>query len=79
MRFSFNNGTSTISLGPRIKIKDEFVIPNEKEISKVEVSVRGNEEYLEAINFYDQHGELIVAIRGESVKGEMKSLQLQND
>lgn len=74
MRFSFNNGTTSVVLGSRAKLREEFIIPPEKEISKIEVSVRGDKEYLEAINFYDQNGELIVGIRGDSVRGEVKSL-----
>ena len=48
-------------------------------IRKVRVAVRGHEEFLEAMNFYDEKGDLIVEIRGESIKGEWKTLDLEAD
>ena len=53
LRFSFSNGTSTIQLGDRIKLRESFDIPLSVEITKISVAVRGEQEYLEAMTFWD--------------------------
>ena len=55
MRFGFNNGTSSIAFGSRVKISESFNLPQDREIKKVMVSVRGEDEYLEAIKFIDEN------------------------
>lgn len=45
----------------------------------MKVAVRGKQEYLEAINFYDSQHELILAIRGNRVCGEWETLKLNED
>ena len=54
-------------------------MPNDVEIKKIEVAVRGDQEYLEALNFFDEKGVPVLAIRGENVKGTWSTLQLQKD
>lgn len=60
-------------------MEEEFNFPFDRPIRKVKVAVRGHEEFLEAMNFYDDKGDLIVAISGESIKGEWKTLDLDVD
>ena len=79
LRFSFNNGTTSVQLGNRVPIQKEFIVPNDVEIKKIEVAVRGDQEYLEALNFFDEKGVPVLAIRGENVKGTWSTLQLQKD
>lgn len=79
LRFGFSNGTMSVQLGNRLAVKESFVVPVDVEIRKVTVSVRGEQEYLEAINFYDQNEELILGIRGQSVKGTWATMQLEKD
>ena len=68
-----------MQFGSRFQVEEEFNFPYDRVISKVRVAVRGHEEFLEAMNFYDQKGDLIVEIRGESIKGEWKTLDLEAD
>ena len=76
MRFSFNNGTTSIQFGSRVQIRESFTIPKDVEIKKVMVSVRGDDEYLDAMTFYDQHGQVMLDIRGNTVKGVWKTMEL---
>ena len=41
LRFAFSNGTTTIQLGDRIKLRESFVFPKDVEIKKVAINVRG--------------------------------------
>ena len=45
----------------------------------VKIAVRGKSEFLEAINFYDSKQNLILGIRGNTVKGEWETLLLGED
>ena len=76
LRFGFSNGTTTIQLGDRIKLRETFIFPKDIEIKKVAISVRGEQEYLESLTFWDENGNELVSIRGENVKGELKVLEL---
>jgi len=51
-------------------------VPNDVEIKKIEVAVRGDQEYIEALNFFDAKGVPVLAIRGENVNGTWSTLQL---
>ena len=53
MRFSFNNGTTSIQFGSRCALQSSFDIPLDVEIKKVMISVRGEDEYLDGMDFYD--------------------------
>ena len=53
MRFSFNNGTTSIQFGTRVKLSESFTIPKDIEIKKIMVSVRGDDEFLDAMKFFD--------------------------
>ena len=53
LRFTFSDGTSTIQLGDRIKLRETFEVPKDVEIKKVAVSIRGEQEYLESMTFWD--------------------------
>ena len=79
MRFGFNNGTSSIVFGNRVKIRESFTLPKDVDIKKVMVSVRGDDEYLDAIIFLDEKDQPILEIRGNTVKGVMKTMQLEKD
>jgi len=69
MRFSFNNNTTSIQFGNRVKIREEFIVPKDVEIKKIMVSVRGDDEYLEAMTLFDQHDKPILEIKGNTLKG----------
>lgn len=69
MRFGFNNGTSSIAFGNRVKVSNEFIFPKDVEIKKVMVSVRGDDEYLDAITFTGENDQTLLEIRGNTVKG----------
>ena len=79
LRFSFNNGTTSMQLGNRFPAQNEFKVPQETQIKMVKIAVRGKSEFLEAINFYDSKRNLILGIRGHTVKGEWETLALNAD
>jgi len=79
LRFSFNNGTTSLQLGNRFPCQETFMVPEGTRIKMVKVAVRGKQEYLEAINFYDSQHNLILAIRGNTVAGEWETLKLNED
>ena len=76
LRFSFNNGTSSIQMGDKLELRKVFVFPKDSEIQKVAISVRGQQEYLEAITFWDKNGTELISIRGENVNGVTHTLKL---
>ena len=76
LRFGFSNGTTTVQLGDRIKLRENFTFPKDVEIKKVAINVRGEQEYLESLTFWDENGNELISIRGENVKGPLKVLEL---
>lgn len=76
LRFGFSNGTTTVQLGDRIKLRENFIFPKDTEIKKVAINVRGEQEYLESLTFWDENGNELISIRGENVKGPLKVLEL---
>ena len=79
LRFSFNNGTTSLQLGNRFPCQETFVVPSDTQIKMVKVAVRGKQEYLEAMNFYDAQHNLILSIKGKTVVGQMETLKLAAD
>ena len=45
------------------------MVPADTQIKMVKVAVRGKQEYLEAMNFYDGQNNLILSIKGKTVVG----------
>ena len=76
LRFSFSNGTTSIQLGDRIKLRETFIFPKDVEIKKVSMHIRGEQEYLETLTFWDENGNKLISIRGENVKGPEKILEI---
>ena len=76
LRFSFSNGTTSIQLGDRIKLRETFIFPKDVEIKKVSMHIRGEQEYLETLTFWDENGNKLISIRGENVKGPEKFLEI---
>ena len=79
MRFGFNNGTSSIAFGSRMKISNEFTFPKDVEIKSVMISVRGDDEYLDGMNFIGENGQTLLEIRGKTLKGVWKTMKLDKD
>ena len=52
-----------------IKLSGLTEIPGDVEIKKVAINVRGEQEYLESLTFWDENGNELISIRGENVKG----------
>ena len=76
LRFTFNNGTSSIQMGDKLELRKVFVFSKDSEIQKVAISVRGQQEYLEAITFWDKNGTELISIRGDNVNGVTHTLNL---
>ena len=76
LRFSFSNGTSSIQLGDRIKLRETFIFPKDAEIKKIAMNIRGEQEYLETLTFWDANGNELLSIKGENVKGPLKVLEI---
>ena len=69
LRFSFNNGTTSVAFGNRFPVTDSFELPEDREIKSIKVSVRGKSEYMESITFADENQDVILDIRGATVTG----------
>ena len=59
LRFTFSNGTSSIAFGNKCQVDHNFVVPDDVEIKRVEVSVRELKDgttFLEAMKMHDSKG-----------------------
>ena len=79
MRFRFKNGTFSIASGSQMKISNKSTFPKDVEIKIFMISVRGNDKYLDGMNFIGENGQILFEIRGKSVKEVWKTIQLDKD